>query len=69
MNDVLDEADSLIRRRMKGRKVTHIILAVEDGVGVIRSNASPEVLLELAALLTNIAEQAAAAPASDDTTH
>ena len=50
MKDVLDEADSLIRRRMKGRKVTHFILAVEDGVGVIHSNASSKGLVELAAL-------------------
>jgi hypothetical protein len=69
---ILGDADALIRRRLKtaGLEAQHVILAVRpDGLGIIRSNVAPGGLTEMAEMLKDIAGQAEAPPADDDTRH
>ena len=69
---ILGDADALIRRRLKaaGLEAHHVILAVRpDGVGIIRSNVAPGGLTEMAGMLQDVADQAEAPPADDDTKH
>src|SRR5882757_8874114 len=60
---ILGEADALIRRRLKAQSTDahHVILAVTpDATGIVRSNAPPGALTELADMLKDIADQAEA---------
>ena len=69
---ILGDADALIRRRLKsaGLDAHHVILAMRpDGLGIICSNVAPGGLTEMAEMLKDIADQAEAPPADDDTRH
>ncbi len=53
----LAEADSLFRERFKSRKVMFVLLAVgENDELLIRSNAGPAALADVAEMLGDIAE-------------
>lgn len=63
LHRILVEVDQLLRERVRvlGVSVDHVILAIgPDGSGVLRSNVGDGELEELADVLTNIAEGAAA---------
>jgi hypothetical protein len=54
---VLAEADALFRERFKGRKVMFVLLAVGDNDQLlIRSNAGPAALADIAETLSDVAE-------------
>jgi hypothetical protein len=53
------DASTMIRERMERERVLHVLLSVTgDGVFVIRSDANPEQLETMAAVLKQIAERA-----------
>ena len=69
---ILVEADALTRLRLKaaGLEAHHVILALRpDGIGIVRSNVGPGGLTEMAAMLTDIADQAESPATDDDTRH
>lgn len=71
LNEVLDEADKLIRRRLeeRGLQVPHLVVAVTpDSQVILRSNVSPDVLRSFGEDLKNIADELEA-PKPGDTTH
>jgi hypothetical protein len=68
---IMIEAHELLRRRLnaRGLEAVHIVFAVTpEGTGIVRTNAGPEVLRELAEVLRAI-ESYLQAPASGATTH
>jgi hypothetical protein len=72
LEEILGEADALIRQRLKDRglEVPHLVIAVTpDGQVVLRSNVSPEVLRSFGEDLKNVADELAAPPEPGDTTH
>jgi hypothetical protein len=72
LEKVLAEADVLVRLRLKeiGLEVPHLIIAVTpDGVVVLRSNVSSDVLRSFGQDLINVADELEAPPTPGDTTH
>ena len=60
LEQILTEADDLIRRRLKesGLEVMHVILAItQDRMGVIRTNVGPEHLRSMGEELVNVSGQ------------
>ena len=60
IESILTEADSLIRRRMKQRKLQapHVVIAVTgDGAAVVRSNCGPDMLTDIAKGLGRVARE------------
>lgn len=72
LEEILGEADALIRRRLKERalEIPHLVVAVTpDGQVVLRSNVSADVLRSFGQDLMNVADELTAPPAPGDTTH
>jgi hypothetical protein len=72
LEDILGEADALIRQRQKDRGLDfpHLVVAVTpNGQVVLRSNVSPDGLRSFSEDLKNIADDLEAPPEPDDTTH
>jgi hypothetical protein len=72
LEEVLGEADALIRRRLQERSLTvpHLVIAVTpDGEVVLRSNVSADVLRSFGEDLINVADELEASPKPGDTTH
>jgi hypothetical protein len=73
LNDVLDEADRLIRRRIDERSdvpLPHLVIAVTPGGQIIlRSNVNPDALRSLGEDLKKLADEIEAGPEPGDTTH
>ena len=72
LEEVLGEADALIRHRLKEREIEfpHLVVAVTPGGHVVlRSNASPDALRSFGQDLINVADDLEAPPEPDDTTH
>jgi hypothetical protein len=72
LEEVLAEADALIRQRLKerGLDVPHLVIAVTpDGQVGLRSNVTPDGLRSFGEDLINMADELGAPPAPDDTTH
>jgi hypothetical protein len=71
LEEILGEADELIRRRLQARKleVPHLVVAVTpDGEVVLRSNVSPDVLRSFGKDLQDVADELEAPPKPGDTT-
>lgn len=63
IQEILSEVDGLLRERLQslGVEIHHVLLATTpNGAGVVRSNVGPDVLGDLAEMLMDIAEKAAA---------
>ena len=63
IQSILNDVDLVLRERLKGvgLELDHVILVIApDGAGIVRSNVGPPELGEMADLLGNIAEGAAA---------
>ena len=63
IQNILTEVDELLRERLKaaGLDIGHVLLAIApDGAGVVRSNVGPSQLGDMAELLAEIADGAAA---------
>jgi hypothetical protein len=72
LEEVLGEADALIRQRLQERvlEVPHVVVAVTpDGQVILRSNVPPEVLRSFGKDLQDVADELTAQPGPDDTTH
>jgi hypothetical protein len=72
LEEILGEADALIRRRLEERQleVPPLVVAVTpDGQVVLRSNVSPDVVRSFGEDLINVADELSAPPAPGDTTH
>ena len=72
LENVLAEADALIRLRLKeiGLAVPHLVIGVTpNGQVVLRSNVSPDVLRSFGEDLKNIADELETHPEPGDTTH
>ena len=72
LEDILGEADALIRQRQKDRGLDfpHLVIAVTpDGQVVLRGNVSPDGLRSFSDDLKNIADELEAPPEPGDTTH
>jgi hypothetical protein len=72
LEEVLGEADALIRRLLADRQleVPHLVIAVTpDGQVVLRSNVSPDVLRSFGKDLIDVADNLTAPPEPGDTTH
>ncbi len=72
LEEVLGEADEIIRRRLqeRGLQVPHLVIGVTpDSRVVLRSNVSPDVLRSFGKDLIDVADQLEAPPGPDDTTH
>ena len=72
LEDILSEADALIRRRLedRGLELPHLVLAVTpDNKIVLRGNVSPNVLKSFGQDLQEVAEELTAPPKPVDTTH
>jgi hypothetical protein len=71
LEEVLDEADELIRRRLEERQleVPHLVVAVtSDSQVILRSNVDPGVLRSFGEDLITVADELAAPPEPGDTT-
>ena len=71
LEDVLGEADQVIRQRLqeRGLQVPHVTIAVTpDGRVVLRSNVSADVLRSFGKDLIDVADELEAPPGPDDTT-
>lgn len=69
IQDVLTDVDTLLRKRLKalGVDIHHVLLAITpDGGGVIRSNAGPDALSDLADVLADIADEAVTSRSSEE---
>ncbi len=72
LEDILGEADALIRQRQKDRgfEFPHLVVAVTpDGQVVLRGNVSPDGLRSFSEDLKNVADELTAPPGLGDTTH
>jgi hypothetical protein len=72
LEEVLGEADALIRQRLKerGTEFPHLVVAVTpDGQVVLRSNVSRDALRSFGEDLFNVADELEAPPEPGDTTH
>jgi hypothetical protein len=72
LEDILGEADALIRQRQKDRglQFPHLVVAVApDGEVVLRSNVSSDGLRSFSEDLKNVADELTAPPDPGDTTH
>ena len=72
LQEILREADALIRRRLeeRGLEVPHLVIAMTlDGQVVLRSNVSPDVLRSFGEDLKNVADELEGPPELGDTTH
>jgi hypothetical protein len=72
LEEILGEADALIRQRLKerGLELPHLVIAVTpDGQVVLRSNVSAGVLRSFGEDLKNVADELTAPPDQGDTTH
>lgn len=72
LEDVLGEADALIRRRLEeqGLELPHLVLAVTpDNKIVLRSNVSADVLRSFGQDLLDVADELTAPPEPGGTTH
>jgi hypothetical protein len=72
LDEILGEADALIRQRLKNRSLAlpHLVIAVTpDGELVLRSNVSADVLRSFREDLKNVADELEAPPKPGDTTH
>jgi uncharacterized protein with HEPN domain len=72
LDEILGEADPLIRKRLKDRfpELPHLVIAVTpDGEVVLRSNVSADVLRSFGEDLKNVADELEALPKPGDTTH
>jgi hypothetical protein len=74
LEDILGEADALIRQRQKDRGFAfpHLVVAVTpDGQAVLRGNVSlsPDGLRSFSEDLKNVADELTAPPGLGDTTH
>ncbi len=65
LDDILNEADALIRQRLKDRslELPHLVIAVTpDGEVVLRSNVSADVLRSFGEDLLSVADELTAPP-------
>jgi len=72
LEDILGEADALIRQRQKDRGLdfAHLVIAVTpDGQVVVGSNVSPDGLRSFSEDLKDIADELTGPPKPGDTTH
>jgi hypothetical protein len=72
LEDILGEADALIRQRQKDRgfEFPHLVVAVTpDGQTVLRGNVTPDGLRSFSEDLKNVADELTAPPEPGDTTH
>ena len=72
LEDILGEADALIRQRQKDRglEFPHLVVAVTpDGQVVLRGNVSPDGLRSFSEDLGTVANELTAPPEPGDTTH
>ena len=72
LDDILNEADALIRQRLKDRslELPHLVISVTpDGEMVLRSNVSADVRRSFGEDLLNVADELTAPPEPGDTTH
>jgi len=72
LEEVLGEADALIRHRLKQRGIEfpHLVVAVTpDGQAILRSNVSPAALRSFGEDLIGVADEFEASPEPGDTTH
>jgi len=72
LEDILGEADALIRQRQRDRglEFPHLVVAVTpDGQVVLRSNVSPDGLRAFSEDLKNVARKLTGPPEPGDTTH
>lgn len=71
LDEILDEADQLIRRRLRESnfEVPHLVIAVTpDSQVILRSNVSPDVLRSFGEDLKNVADELEAPSKPGDTT-
>ena len=72
LEQILSEADALIRLRLKDRglELPHLVIAASpDGQVVLRSNVSPDVIRSFGEDLKNVADELTASPKPSDATH
>ena len=72
LDEILGEADALIRQRQKDRglQFSHLVVAVApDGQVVLRSNVSSDGLRSFSEDLKNVADELTAPPEPGNTTH
>ena len=72
LEEILGEADALIRQRLKDRglEVPHLVIAVTpDGQVVLRSNVSADVLRSFGEDLKNVADEFTAPPEPGGSIH
>ena len=72
LEDILGEADALIRQRQRDRGLgfPHLVIAVTpDGQVVLRGNVSPDGIRSFAQDLQEVADELTAPPEPGDTTH
>jgi hypothetical protein len=72
LEEILNEADALIRQRLKDRglELPHLVIAVTPhGEVVLRSNVSADVLRSFGDDLKNVADELTAPPEPGDRTH
>jgi hypothetical protein len=72
LEEILNEADALIRQRLKerGLELPHLVVgATPDDQIVLRTNGDPEVMRSFGEDLKNVADELTAPPEPGDTTH
>jgi hypothetical protein len=72
LDEILGEADALIRHRLKDRGLVlpHLVVAVTpDSKIVLRSNVSADVIRSFGKDLQEVADELTAPPEPGDTTH
>jgi hypothetical protein len=72
LDEILGEADALIRERLKDRgfELPYLVIVVTpDGQVVLRGNVSADVLRSFGEDLKNVANELEAPPDPGDTTH
>ena len=72
LDEILGEADALIRQRLKeqGLELPHLVVGTTpDNQIVVRSNSDHEVMRSFGEDLNNLADELTAPPEPGDTTH
>ena len=72
LEEILGEADALIRQRLKekGLELPHLVVgATPDDQIVLRTNVDPDVIRSFGEDLKNVADGLTAPPEPGDTTH
>jgi hypothetical protein len=72
LEEILNEADALIRQRLKEQvlELPHLVVgATPDNQIVVRSNGDPEVIRSFGEDLKSVADDLTAPPEPGDTTH